>query len=178
MPTETLKEKLSESSPTIKEPYWVAIIYRPKKESSTVEDVDSVDYNENKRPTPVYVRQIMLPPVQSSTGHGAGPSFDWIELRPGANIQITYADWQRAAAMPIVKPLIGLSIDVVATSSSEDDTPGYKHFTSTEAVKLIKLTTSSTWIDDWMNGETRAEVIKASNERKAYLEAELAKRTS
>lgn len=193
MPTE-IKEKTvvsnNPNSPTvvvtevttaanlIADPYWVAIIYRPKKESSGFEDIDSIDYQEAKRPMPVFVRQIMLPPRQKTFGQGAGPSFDWIELRPGANIHILYSDWQRAAAMPTVKPLIGLSIDVVATSPIEDDKPGYRHFTSSEAIKLIKLTTATSWIDEWSEGEVRPEVVRAANDRKAYLELELAKRVS
>lgn len=173
------KEKPIEPPVTAEKlPYWVAIIYRPKRESNTVEDIDSVDYNENKRPLPVFVRQIMLPPKQFNDGQGSGPSFDWIELRPGANIQILYSDWQRASSMPLVKALIGVSIDVVATSQKEDDTPSYRHFTSAEAIRLVKVTTASSWIDEWMQGETRAEVIKAANERKAFLETELLKRVS
>jgi hypothetical protein len=42
----------------------------------------------------------------------------------------------------------------------------------------VKQTTASAWIDEWMTDEVRPEVIKAANERKAYLETELAKRIS
>lgn len=186
MPTQTeLKEKtgvviteVSSTGTAALDPYWVAIVYRPKKESHGVEDVDSVDYQDIRRPMPVFVRQIMLPPQQNTQGQGSGPSFDWIELRPGANIHILYSDWVRAAAMPNVKPLIGLSIEVVATSSVEDEKHGYRHFTSAEAIKLIKLTAATSWIDEWSEGEVRPEVVRAANERKAYLEIELAKRVS
>jgi hypothetical protein len=179
MPESTAtKEKVVEAIPEVKNPYWVAIVYRPKRESNAIEDIDSVDYNEAKRPLPVFVRQIMLPPEQATSGQGSGPSFDWIELRPGANIHILYSDWQRAASMPLVKALIGVSVDVVATSLIEDDKPGYRLFSSAEAIRLVKLTTASGWIDEWMDGEVRAEVIKAANERKVFLETELAKRVS
>lgn len=170
--------EVSSTGAATHDPYWIAIVYRPKKESHGVEDIESVDYQDIRRPLPVFVRQIMLPPQQNTQGQGSGPSFDWIELRPGANIHILYSDWIRAAAMPTLKPLIGLSIDVVATSSVEDDKPGYRHFTSAEAIKLIKLTTATTWIDEWSEGEVRPEVVRAANERKAYLEKELAKRVS
>lgn len=183
MPETTIKEKtvtttVIDTIPTVKTLYWVAIVYRPKKESNAIEDIDSVDYNENKRPLPVFVRQIMLPPEQNGSGQGSGPSFDWIELRPGANVHILYSDWQRAEKMPLVKALIGVSVDVVATSTVEDDQPGYRHFASADAIRLVKLTTASGFIDEWMQGEVRPEVIKAANERKNYLETELAKRVS
>jgi len=192
MPTQTeLKEKtvvstnpsvvITEATSTVTaapDPYWVAIVYRPKKESHGVEDIESVDYQDIRRPLPVFIRQIMLPPQQNTQGQGPGPSFEWLELRPGANIHILYSDWARAATMPNVKPLIGLSIEVVATSRVEDEKPGYRHFTGDEAIKLIKLTTATTWIDEWSEGEVRPEVVRAANERKAYLEKELAKRVS
>lgn len=182
MPETTIKEKtvtttVIDTIPTVT-PYWIAVVYRPTRESRTPEEFDSVDYNENKRPLPVFVRQIMLPPEQVGTGQGSGPSFDWIELRPGANVHILYSDWQRAEKMPLVKGLIGVSIDIVATSTVEDDQPGYRHFASADAIRLVKLTTASGFIDEWMQGEVRPEVIKAANERKNYLETELAKRVS
>lgn len=177
MPTETaIKDKIVESVIT-KTPYWVAIIYNPKKESKEFDVIESVDYNDNKRPMPIYVRQIMLPPQDNGT-NGGGPALDWVELRPGANLHVLYSKWEQALRVKTVKPLVGVSIEPVAYSSVEDDTPGYRHFTSPEAIRLIKQTTASSWIDEWMTDEVRPEVIKAANERKAYLETELAKRIS
>jgi hypothetical protein len=157
-------------------PYWVAIVYRPKKEQQQLEDIEDVDSQEFRKPLPTYQRQIMLPP--ESLGNNSYNSPDWIELRPGANIQILWSDWQRALKMPIVKALVGLSIDVAATSTIESDYPSYSNFTSAEAIKLVKATTAIAWIDEWMKGENRPEVIRTSNERKVFLEKELAKRTS
>lgn len=158
------------------EPTWVAIIYRPKKEQAQLEDIEDVDSQEYRKPLPTYVRQIMLPP--ESSGNDSYNSPDWIELRPGANIHIRYEDWQRALTMPIVKALTTLSIDIVATSTKDSDKPSYSNFTASEAIRLVKLTTATAWIDEWMNGEIRAEVIRAADERKAFLEKELAKRTA
>lgn len=148
----------------------------PKKEQAALEDVEDVDSQEYRKPLPTYLRQIMLPPETNENTSFNSP--DWIELRPGANLHIKYDDWQRALKMPIVKALTQMSIEVVATTPVVDDTPGYHHFTSSEAIKLVKTTTATAWIDDWMQGETRAEVIRIANERKAFLERELAKRTA
>jgi hypothetical protein len=172
----TLQEKIADATVT-KPLFWVAIIYNPKKESKEFDLVESVDYNDNKRPMPIYVRQIMLPPQDNGT-NGGGPAFDWIELRPGANLHVLYSQWEQALKVKTVKPLVGVSIEPVAYSSIEDETPGYRHFTSAEAIRLVKQTTASAWIDEWMTDEVRPEVIKAANERKAYLETELAKRIS
>lgn len=176
MPETTVKDKptieaeLKEVQPKTKPPHWVAIVYNPKKESKDYGSFESVDSDENRRPVPIYVRQIMLPPENGET--------EWIELKPGANIDVLYSQWERAANIKTVKPLIGVSIETAAYSSAEDETPGYRHFTSVEAIRLVKLTTATAWIDQWMDGEVRPEVIKAANERKAYLEKELAKRVS
>lgn len=172
----TVKDKLQvdtvlkEVQPKAQLPYWVAIVYNPKKESKDYGSFESVDSDENRRPVPIYVRQIMLPPQDGET--------EWIELKPGANIDILYSHWERATSIRTVKPLIGVSIEVVAYSPIENETPGYRHFASAEAIRLVKLTTAIAWIDQWMDGEVRPEVIKAANERKAHLEKELAKRIS
>lgn len=158
------------SSKDVKTPYWIAIVYNPKKESKDYGSFESVDSDENRRPVPIYPRQIMLPTQDGVT--------EWVELKPGANIDILYSHWERAVSIRTVKPLIGVSIDVLAYSPVENETAGYRHFTSAEAIRLVKLTTATSWIDQWMDGEVRPEVIKAANERKAYLEKELAKRTS
>jgi hypothetical protein len=178
MPAQTtLQDKVTDTVSTSKTPYWVAIIYKPKKESKEFKSLDSVDDNDNMRPMPSYIRQIMLPPQDNGT-NGGGPAFDWIELKPGSNLNVLYSQWQEALKLKTVKPLIGLSIEAVAYSSIQDEIPGYRHFVSTEAIRLVKETTAVAWIDEWMVDEVRPEVIRAANERKATLETELAKRVS
>lgn len=177
--TQQLTTATLEQIPTVKEivePVWAAIIYRPKKEQTALEDIEDVDPQDYRKPLPTYVRQIMLPPDKSNTLSFNSP--DWIELRPGTNLQVRFEDWQRALQMRLVQALVGVSIDVVATSIKDSESPTYSNFTAPEAIRLVKLTTATAWIDEWMSGETRTEVIRAADERKAFLEKELAKRTA
>lgn len=170
--------KIKEQEETIEvkqNPHWVALIYYPNREHKT-SDVYSSELYQSKKNIPVHPYEIQLPPSGGQKGLPA--SFDnWIELRPGANLNVQSEHWNVAKELPNTKErfLDGV-IEVVEAKTLDNSTPGYRHFGDQEAISLARKTESTDSINEWLKGETRAIVIEEANTKKIRIQEELEKR--
>ena len=177
----TLKEEIKESiaiAPA--NPNWLAIVYIPSKEFAETEGWDELS-GSPKIQRPYAGRHLQLPPTAPAAGSLPGVAMEArsLFLKPGTNLGISGADWAIALEADAAKKRRG----EVATLSlllekgalraiapdSDSGKPGYRNFNSKTAISLINSTAHEEWLNQWMEAEVRAEVIKASNEQKARL---------
>lgn len=171
------RAKASKSSQS--ENTWIAVIYnnlREYKTTTTLLEAPPI----NRPPT---ARFLQIPPTGMPNADGYVEARS-LFLRPGTNLGISVADWQAIADADRAKSARGeiasfskmLEAEVFETfppdfpdEPGSNLTPGFRNFSPKVAVKLIQATTHEDWLDEFMRGETRPEIIKSANEHKAKI---------
>lgn len=159
---------------------WVAIAYNPQI-NTTQSEVDRLLNPNRSTYAPSHPLTIFLPPVRDpSAPDGSQPLINNIFLKIGANLDVSAEDWAIAENLPQVQQLIRSgAIRVFRPEQPQDElAPGYRHFVSESAVQLVRLTLHEDWVDQWMENEMRAELIKTANEQKKILIEAKAKRVT
>ena len=158
---------------------WVAIAYNPQI-NTTQSEVDRLLNPNRSTYAPSHPLTIFLPPIRDpSAPDGSQPLISNIFLKIGANLDISAEDWAIAESLPQTQKLIQAgSIKVFRPEQPQDElAPGYRHFASSTAIALLRLTLHEDWVEQWMENEMRAELIKTANEQRKILTEAKAKRT-
>lgn len=161
-----------------KEGAWVALIYLPQKEHQSPDAYDAL-MNPSLLSRPlIHPFAFQMPP--RSEGKDLPATFDeGFMLRPGCNLQVPSAKWAIALNDIVVQHRLNIgAIEVVNCQSTDDSSPGYRHFDDKTALDLVRKTEDIDSINTWLKGESRAVVIEAAKAKKAAIEAELAKRAA
>lgn len=162
---------------------WIAIIYNPSRENKDSNNWAELTGGANVQRFPV-ARYLQIPLVVPKN-HESGQALETrsLFLRPGANLnnkdeRILLSDWQaiceaderkgksggiRSIAIAIEKGVYETYVPDLWDGIGE---PGYRHFSPKLATQLVLATTHEDWMDGWMKGETRAEVIKVAAEHR------------
>lgn len=157
---------------------WVALIYLPQREHQSPDAYDAM-MNPSLLSRPlVHPFAFQMPP--RSEGKDLPASFlEGFMLRPGCNLQVTSEQWGIALNDIVVQHRLSLgAIEVIASSSPDNSSPGYRHFEDKIALDLVRKTEDIDSINTWLIGESRSFVIEAANKKKSAIESELAKRAT
>jgi hypothetical protein len=157
---------------------WVALIYLPQKEHQSPDAYKAMMHPSLLSRPLVYPFSYQMPPT--SEGKDLPASFlEGFTLRPGCNLQVSSEKWAIAINDFAVNWRVNRgSIEVINCSSSDSSSPGYRHFDDKVAIDLVSKTEDIDSIDKWLIGESRSFVINAAKQKKAEIEAELAKRAA
>ena len=166
---------------------WLAIIYNPAKEHASLSGWTELTGTTVQRSP---VGRLLQIPLVIPKDHKPGQALETqsIFLKPGTNLSTSFgrilaADWQAILKADEEKGKRGeiqsmkIAIQKGVFEEVHPDlwdgigSPGYRHFSPELAKKLIFATTHEDWLDEWMQQETRAEIIKASGEQRERIVA-------
>lgn len=162
---------------------WIAVIYTPSRETKDLNNWAELTGGINVQRLPI-ARYLQIPLVVPKD-HKPGEALETrsLFLRPGTNLnskdeRILLSDWQaiceaddrkgktggiRSIAIAIEKGVYEICTPDMWDGIGE---PGYRHFSPKLATQLVLATTHEDWLDGWMQGETRAEIIKVAAEHR------------
>ena len=159
---------------------WLAIVYNPAKERQQPAQWAELTGNESPNRPPA--GRLLMLPIVIPKGHKPEQALEARSffLKPGTNLGIPLEDWQAALDADKEKQKRGeiasLSLAIakgvfvpVVPEQPSDGLPGFRHFASITAIQLINQTTHEDWLTEWMEAETRAEVIKAASEHRTRI---------
>lgn len=159
---------------------WLAIIYNPAKEKEQPAQWAELTGDESQS-RPPSGRMVMLPPIIPK-GHKPEQALEARSffLKPGTNLGVLVEDWQAAmeadrekqkrGEIASLSRLIAKGVFILLTPENPGEgNPGFRHFASEAAIALINSVTHEDWLEQWMEAETRPEVIKAANEHRSRI---------
>lgn len=174
--TEETKVRRNLNNETPKDGY-IALIWEPAAAQKQQSGIDSMLTPDKLNFVPAYPMLLQTQP--RGLGDDGLPLIENYFLKPGANLDVPLNSWNAIKEQKLVAAMVkdGRIREVMpSVTHAVDEIPGYRHYSESDAITLVKFTLHEDFVDNFGTDETRASVIKTMDEQKKKLADAKAKR--